>query len=411
MRLFKNVVIYGVSNAWGSGVSYLLILFLTKYIAPEGVGIITNFQYLAYILIPLISLSTTSSINREYYNNDIEFTEFIWQVVYIYLTTTSIVMVVMLLLGDYIAELTALPLKLVWFSIAYAMFFQAVESRMAVFRLKDKPLFFAGWKFGRGLIEIAITVGCVLWVSQDWIWRIDAFLIGNGFLFLLVIIRILKTRYYSYNKSIIKGIINYSLPLVPNAVLGAAIGFTDKLFITNYLGIEANGIYSVAFQLGMIISLLQNSFNQAWAPWLYKELSKDEISYRPILKYSVYFALGFFVVCLGIVFVAPHFLEYLNKEYAVPFQVVAFVMGGFFFHGLYKLFVNYLYYYRQTNLILFITISVAVMNIVLNWIFVPVLGMEGAALATLGAFLTQLTVTAFIVQRKYKLPWKSLIKV
>jgi O-antigen/teichoic acid export membrane protein len=410
VNLFKNVVIYGISNAWSSGVSYFLILFLTLYISPEGIGKITNFQYLGNLLLPLIGLSSIASMNREFFNKEINFKELLWQVAYLMLITVLVLLVLGFFIGDVVADYTALPIEYVGTALLFAFFFQTVETRLTVFRLRDKAKEFGLWKLGRGFLEIGITVGAIYLISETWEWRIAAFIIANGILFLIVLFKFLKGEFFTLNKELIRQILNYSLPLVPNALMAVAIGFTDKLFITNYLGIGANGVYSVAFQLGMIVALLQNSFNQAWAPWFYGEMGKQTINYSQILKYSLAFIGLFFIVCLGIVLLAPVLLNWLNKEFLAPLEVVVFIMSAFFFNGVYKVFVNYLFFYRKTRLILIITASSAVLNIVLNAILVPSQGMIGAALATMFSFLFQMILTATIVQWKYKLPWITIFK-
>lgn len=410
MKLFKNVLVYGLSNAWASGVSYFLILFLTLYISPEGIGLITNFQYLGNLLLPLIGLSSIASVNREYFNSKISFTMLIWQVAYLLLFTLLVLILMGFLLGNWVASLTALPIQYVGLALLFAFFFQTVETRLSIFRLQDKALLYGLWKVGRGVLEIGITVGSIYLLSQDWSWRIASLVVANGLLFIVVLVHFSKLKFEPLNKDVMGQIVKYSLPLVPNALLAVAIGFTDKLFITHYYGLAANGIYSVAFQLGMIISLLQNSFNQAWVPWFYGEMNKEQIAYQKIFKFSILFVVVFFVVCLAIVLMAPTVMSWLNKEFLTPSAVVIFIMAAFFFNGVYKIFVNYLFYYRETQWILAITASSAVVNFILNAALVPTYGMVGAAMATFFSFLAQFVLTATVVQLKYKLPWFSIFQ-
>ncbi len=410
MKLFKNVLVYGVSNAWSSGVSYFLILFLTLYISPEGIGLITNFQYLGNLLLPLIGLSSIASVNREYFNEKIPFRVLIWQVAYLLLFTLLVLVVLGVFLGSWVASLTALPLQYVGLALLFAFFFQTVETRLSIFRLQDKALLYGVWKVGRGVLEIGITVGSIYLLSQDWSWRIASLVVANGLLFAVVIIHFSKLKFESLNKEVMSQIVKYSLPLVPNALLAVAIGFTDKLFITHYFGLATNGIYSVAFQLGMIISLLQNSFNQAWVPWFYGEMNKEQVAYKKIFKFSFLFVAVFFVVCLTIVVLAPTVMSWLNKTFLTPNAVVIFIMAAFFFNGVYKIFVNYLFFHRETRWILAITASSAIINVALNAALVPTQGMVGAATATFFSFFAQFVITASVVQVKYKLPWFSIFQ-
>ncbi len=61
-----------------------------------------------------------------------------------------------------------------------------------------------------------------------------------------------------------KSALNYSLPLILHSIGSYIISFSDRFIILYYLDVKQVGIYAVAYQIGMIMSFINNSFNQAW---------------------------------------------------------------------------------------------------------------------------------------------------
>jgi len=259
-------------------------------------------------------------------------------------------------------------------------------------------------------MEVVITIGGVWVLFPSWTWRVYALIGVNILLAGWIALNLLRIPFSWPDKRYLHKILKFSLPLVPNAIIVAIMGFTDKLFVTNYLGIAENGVYSVAFQLGMIVSLLQNSFNQAWVPWFYKSMSEEVVNQRSILSKAFYFALGFLVIVILIVIISPVIIDLFNDAYHFELEVLLYVMTGFYFHGIYKIFVNYLFFYRKTQLVLVMSAITATLNFFLNWWLVPNYGLQGAAIATMASFIIQFLITASIVQYNYRLPWVSVFK-
>ena len=67
-QLFKDTVIYGLTNSLYTGLPLLLMPFLLTHLSPEDYGIIDLFRVITMILIPIVGLSTVQSITRLYYD-------------------------------------------------------------------------------------------------------------------------------------------------------------------------------------------------------------------------------------------------------------------------------------------------------------------------------------------------------
>ena len=86
-------------------------------------------------------------------------------------------------------------------------------------------------------------------------------------------------------------------------------------------------------------------------------------------------------------------------------DLVLWIALGFAFNGMYKMVSVYIFYLEKTMIIAFASFGVAIMNVVLNFVFIPEYGPQGAAVATMMSMGTQFFVIWFIASRLIKMPW------
>ena len=167
----------------------------------------------------------------------------------------------------------------------------------------------------------------------------------------------------------------------------------------------------MAFQVALIIGLIQNSFNQAWVPWFYNSLTNKggEIK-KEIVKLTYLYYLALLVLTILLVIGTPYIFMVLDKEFYLGRDLVAFIAFGFMFNGMYKMVVNYLFYTEKTIIIGSITIVSALMNIILNIFLVDSYGLKGAAIATSFTFLIQFILVWFFAQKFFPMPWINFRK-
>ena len=98
-----------------------------------------------------------------------------------------------------------------------------------------------------------------------------------------------------------KDALSYGVPLIPHAVGGLMLGIADRFMVNNILDVSSTGIYVVAVQLGMILGMLFDSFNKAFAPWLMEELASiSPTLQKRIVRFTyAYFLAIFFLAMLG----------------------------------------------------------------------------------------------------------------
>ena len=224
--------------------------------------------------------------------------------------------------------------------------------------------------------------------------------LGAGFLFNY---RYLEVRFCRFTRVHMKSLFTFSF-----WIFLAASGFfilttADVIFIGYYMGNAEVGVYRVALQLsslGVFVALaLENVLFPRFSRW--NEERNHEVVATSLSKaftYSLVLAVPF---CVGGWLLADKLLYYLYGE--------AFTSGTLALMVLFPLYVIYVFQFLQTMTLnalnhpkdtFWITSLIVLLNIVLNILMIPVLGIAGAALATFISILTS-TILGYFVLRKY----------
>src|SRR5690606_23157141 len=110
-----------------------------------------------------------------------------------------------------------------------------------------------------------------------------------------------KLLSWSWRPQYIKEALDFGLPLIPH-VAGAFLLLTaDRFVVNSKLGLEQAGVYMVAIQLTMAMSILFDAFNKAYVPWLFESLKRNcDLEKRRIVKWTYLY----FLILLLIAFIA-----------------------------------------------------------------------------------------------------------
>jgi len=190
-----------------------------------------------------------------------------------------------------------------------------------------------------------------------------------------------------YNKELARGMLRYSVPLVPNSVSWWISNSSDKYILTMFWGLSLNGIYSVSYKVPAIISMLVNIFSSAWLISAVDDFGTEKARQFYSNIYEKYISLS--VVCVsGLIFLNKMLAGILFSDaYYTAWKYQPILIVGVAFHGIAGFLGSIYTSAKKTNMILVSTIIGAVGNIVLNFCFIPKYGAYGAAIATAFSYM------------------------
>ena len=203
--------------------------------------------------------------------------------------------------------------------------------------------------------------------------------------------------------SIVKSYLPYTLPLLPTAICYWLINLGDRYVIGYFMGVDAVGIYSASYGLGGLLVLFYAPLSSTLFPAMVHCYENNKIQeLKTHLKYSLKFFLMFAI---------PAFfgLSVLSKSLLVTLATSEFVEGGvvvsivalatvLFCCG--SINTHVLNLFKETKKVGLIYMASASINLVMNIILVPLMGIVGAAIATLVTFAVHLFVVSAISFKK-----------
>ena len=180
--------------------------------------------------------------------------------------------------------------------------------------------------------------------------------------------------------------IKFSLPLIPHYLSQTVLSSADRIMIKNMVGEAEAGIYSLAYSVSMVMTLLNSALGYTISPWIYRKIrDKQSRDIEPI----AYFSLVLIAVAnVTLIAFAPEIIAiFAPRSYYKAIWVIPPVAMSVFFMFAYDLFAKFEFYYEKTQFIMFASITAAILNIILNYIFIEKYGYRAAGYTTLFCYI------------------------
>jgi O-antigen/teichoic acid export membrane protein len=217
------------------------------------------------------------------------------------------------------------------------------------------------------------------------------------------------------DRSIMKKLLPFGLTNVPAYLSAMMVQVIDRPIVQAYLGLAMLGVYQANYRMGIIMMVFVSLFEYAWRPFFLREArTNDERARKLFARIFTYFML---VACLAFLVFSlflPELLitklpllhrAILKKEYAVGIGIIPVVLAAYIFQGMYTNFIAGIYIKEHNKVLPFVTAAGAFVNIVTNLLLIPSLGIMGAALATLFAYIAMAATLYWQSQKVYPVPY------
>ena len=364
-------------------VSLVTTIFLTRIISLSDLGIATSFMTMKGIFNIICLLSMYIAINRmllDVKGNDFEYLSSIYIFSSMFCLFTYFIY---LIFSKYFNYFLGFDTKLM--SLMFLMMFLINSCTIVVTYWNFKNNY--KWTFIYNILsnpvsQICSLVFAILLTNKKYLGRIvgiDTFNIIFGVICAFLIC--LKGK-FTYNKDYVKKSLKICIPMIPHLLAQVIISSCDLLMIKNLTGAANAGIYSMAYTISnLLYALLVQLFNP-WSPWVYRRLKNNEID--TIKSNSKVLISLSFVLCVGLICVSPELIKiFLTKDYYPAINLIAPICIGFFFQIMYIFFYDIEYFYKKNSQIATYSVMAAILNIILNFIFIKKFGYYAAAYTTL----------------------------
>lgn len=392
----------------GKGVSLLLTIFLlplfTKKLPVSDFGVIG----LLWLIVPLLSrvmnLGMDVGVSLKFFKED---HQSLSRTLYNGLFSIICVATFIWLLGFlHIAWLQAIIDKTisqkVYTLLVVACLFSCFTTLMCSFlQNAGKAAFNLIMTTLPQLLIVVFTYYLVLNVSATYLSYVWGMALGNllcGSLALVFFVKNYSVRYFSFSLPILKNLLRIGLPVLPGTIGGIILASGDRYLIKYFLGVEAVAVYTFGYRFASQISLgLFQPFQKAFSPVIYKRAAKDNTQARAYSINIIDNMLVFFSIILA--FAAIPMKDIISimgsHEYASAYAVFMVSLLGTFIFATSQADSPLLIFIEHTELTAGTVILCAILNVGLNYVFIPKYGILAAAFTTIISYL------AMLISRNY----------
>ena len=179
-------------------------------------------------------------------------------------------------------------------------------------------------------------------------------------------------------------------PLVFQNLAYSILGSSDILMLKQMVGASDSGIYSLAFTLSGIMFTIFNALNNSWVPFFFDDMKQGRR--ENIVRQGKNYLELFTVLSLGfILLVREVYHIYASQEFWPGLELIPVFVASYYINALCTFPVNYEIYHKKTGVVAAATVLAALVNLGLNYLFIRLFGMTGAAIATALSHCLQLS--------------------
>lgn len=236
----------------------------------------------------------------------------------------------------------------------------------------------------------------------------------SGGVIVVIMAGVLKNNFRMTQESpVIKNILIFSFPLLLAGILSTFVDVADRFILDHFLDKKMVGIYSFSYRIAMIMNIFVISFRTAWTPYSLR-LLRQEKNYSTLFGHSftrliaislmIFLAVSLFIKDLFSFHIAGGTL--FNQQYAPGIIIIPFILLGYVFSGLISFYSVYPYQSGKSYHFLISDLLAFIVNVALNFIFIPKYGILGAGLATMISFFAGF-IYLYFVSRTIKIVYET----
>lgn len=354
-----------------NGIGFLLLFILASFLSPGDYGILNLYTTLVTVFTILIPLNTLGLIAINFFNPPIQNLYRIINVILLIAFCSFVFFSLIVFLGrEKLEEIVSVPSIFQWI-VLICCFFQLISNIcLEIWRLEEKPIPYGLFSTASVLLNAFLSILFVACFHLNWEGRVYAQLL-TCFCFTILGLFFLFKKGYLKKVNIdigdVKSTLRFGVPLIPHDISVWLRQGVDRFIINYYHTPVLVGLFGFALNFANVIQIVALAFNATNAVFIYKQLASGDSNIKGVLRKQTHLMLLFYVLLSFGVSVCSYF--FIPLAFPTYMEAVIFVFplcGAALAQCFYLVYVNYLFYYRKTVELMYITSSVSVLHIILS---------------------------------------------
>ena len=388
----KITIIYAIGQLLSKAIGFLLIPLYTSKLGTDGYGQLAITDMIYNLLVNIITFQINTGYTRYYYTYSKKDRKKLKDTAITFAIICSVgFLLVNLALGRYYSGII-LDIDNSYKILILLIFMSAVEQISYVcmidFSMQYKAMKIVNYQIMKLIVNLIFVIYYVAYKNMGILGMYKGYCISN-MIILIAVVFFYKIRIKIYlDKKMLKEMFVYSIQLVPTNIAYIILNLGDRYILSIINGVTATGIYSLGYKYGMLFQpLVIEPFKKVFTPYKY-EISSKENSNNLLNKWFIkYNLIGVCIVFQISILVKFVIMVTSPKEFLEAYKIVPLIVISFFVYGKSEFYNLGIYLTNKTRYVSYIMILSGILNIMLNFLLIPILGMYGAALATIIAYL------------------------
>ena len=384
----KASVWFTICNILQKGISTITVPIFTRIMSAEQYGLFAVYQSWYQIISAFATLSIYNGIFNngmiKYEEDKDSFTSSIQSLCFFNALLLLLIYLINISKWNSILELPTGVVIVMFLELLFSPAFLLWSARQRFeFKYKRLVLITLIVSFFSPLVGIISVLMTKQYKAEARIYAFAAIQIVCGVFFFIYN---LKAGKKVYNKKYWLYTLSFGIPLIPHYLSQSILNQSDRIMINNMNGSDKAAIYSVAYSVAMLMTLVTNAINNSFVPYSYQKIKKEK--YKDISENAdKLISLVGIAVCLIICF-GPEIIKiFAPVEYYEAIWIIPPVALSVYFMFLYPLFGNVEFYFEEKVFVTIASIGGAFLNIVLNYFCIKRYGYLAAGYTTLLCYI------------------------
>ena len=401
-----DTILFGISTFGSKILVFLLTPLYTAVLLTEEYGIADLISTTVNLIYPVLTLAITDATLRYSIDKDCSKRAVLGNSIVITILSLLLLMAFHPVVAALNSEIT-IQLSKYWgyFVATYAMYNFHLCLSNFVKGIGKTKLFAI-----QGIVQTATVVLCniyfLLIVKTGLQGYLLSIIIGLAISTILMFFAGGVFRYlfpFKVEKKLLGEMLKYSVPMIP-----ALLAWSINMYINKYMligllsngeGLGASGIFSVANKIPSLLTTVLSVFTQAWQLSAISNVNDSDESNYYTKTYGAMHIVSLVGCLLIIPFSKTASAILFDSSYYSAWQHIPFLTLSAFFSCLCGFLASAFRAYKKTGQ-LFVSVAIgAVVNIILNLVFIRTIGVVGASIATAASFLVTWAVRMRTIQR------------
>ena len=387
--LFKDTIIFALGGLGSKLILFFLVPLYTNYLTTEEYGVADLVFTIAQLIIPIVSVVIFEAVIRFGLMKDKNPAAVLKAALVVIFIGSIVTVAISPLVGLY-RSIAAWK----WYLCIYIILNVASNVLKSYLKVKDKNKSYAIISVSQTLCLALLNILLLVVFHTG----VEGYLLSNiialaaATVLTIAVGGVVKDlKKVPLDRVLLQEMVLYSAPLILNDLSWWVIHSSDKMMLEAMVGAAALGIYTVATKMPSLINVLIGIFSQAWGLSSIKEMdsTNDTKFYAQVFEGYSFVTFGACVLIVSIV--KPFMALYVGKNFQGAWVYVSLLLVSAVFSSIASYYGQLYVALKKSVNNMITTLTGAVVNIIVNFIFIPIVGIWGAVIGTVVAYIVLAT--------------------